>query len=126
VPAWVDDQGRDAGLRFVDLDEDGYLDVVFSNDQEYGVICTKPAATGWTRKVKAGKAGTPGALPRIVRDGTNDGFFVHSRHLCWQNEGTADLPRLIDRIAFNDLLKNVEPRGKSPQASLDSIRVAPG
>ena len=122
----VDDQGRDAGLRFVDLDEDGYLDVVFSNDQDYGVYLYDPAAQGWTRKVKAGKAGTPGALPRIVRDGTNDGFFVHSRHLCWQNEGTADLPRLIDRIAFNDLLKNVEPRGKSTRASLASIRVAPG
>src|SRR5207302_8064063 len=28
---------KDYGLRFIDLDEDGIVDVVFSNDQEYGV-----------------------------------------------------------------------------------------
>ena len=83
---FTDDQGRDAGLRFVDLDEDGYVDVVFSNDQDYGIYLYDPAAKGWTRKVMAGKAGAPGALPKIVRDGTNNGFFVHSRQLCWQNE----------------------------------------
>ncbi len=53
-----------------------------------------------------------GALPKIVRDGTNNGFFVHSRHLWWQNEDTAKLPNLVDRRSFNDLLKDVEPRGK--------------
>ncbi len=53
----VDDQGRDAGLRFVDLDEDGQLDVVFSNDQEYGIYLFDSIAKGWTRKVMAGKAG---------------------------------------------------------------------
>ena len=60
----------------------------------------------------AGKAGEPGALPKIVRDGTNNGFFVHSRSLWWQNEDTAKLPDLVDRRSFNDLLKSVEPRGK--------------
>ena len=74
----------------------------------------------------AGKAGEPGALPKIVRDGTNNGFFVHSRSLWWQNEDTAKLPNLVDRRSFNDLLKDVEPRGKSPEASLRSIRVEPG
>src|SRR5262249_23075379 len=59
-------------------------------------------------------------------DGTNNGFFVHSRSLWWQNEDTAKLPNLVDRRSFNDLLKDVEPRGKSPEASLRSIRVAPG
>ena len=58
----VDDQGRDAGLRFVDLDEDGQLDVVFSNDQEYGIYLFDREQKGWTRKVMAGKAGEPGAL----------------------------------------------------------------
>ena len=33
---------------------------------------------------------------------------------------------LVDRRRFNDLLKNVEPLGKSPRASLDSIQVSPG
>ena len=100
------------------------LDVVFSNDQEYGIyLFDSPKTKGWTRKVMAGKAGEPGALPKIVRDGTNNGFFVHSRSLWWQNEDTARLPDLVDRRSFNDLLKDVEPRGKSPEASLKSIRV---
>ena len=102
------------------------LDVVFSNDQEFGIYLFEIEQKGWTRKVMAGKAGKPGALPKIVRDGTNNGFFVHSRHLWWQNEDTAKLPNLVDRRSFNDLLKDVEPRGKSPEASLKSIHVAPG
>jgi len=123
---FTDERGRDAGLRFVDLDEDGQLDVVFSNDQDYGIYLFESVAQGWSRKVMAGKAGSPGVLPRIVRGATNNGFFVHSRRLWWQNEDTASLPDLVDRRSFNDLLKDVEPRGKSPEASLKSIRVAPG
>jgi putative membrane-bound dehydrogenase-like protein len=122
----LDDRGRDAGLRLVDLDEDGQLDCVFSNDREYGIYLFESATKGWTRKVLAGKAGAAGSLPRIVRDGSNNGFFIHSRHLWWQNEDTAALPNLVDRRSFNDLLKDVEPRGKSPALALQSMRVAPG
>jgi putative membrane-bound dehydrogenase-like protein len=136
----TDEQGRDAGLRLVDLDEDGHLDVVFSNDQEYGIYLFDSVAKSWSRKVMAGKAGSPGALPKIVsrrppppgffrgstRGATENGFFVHSRELWWQNEDTDNLPNLVDRRSFNDLLKNIEPMGKSPEASLKSIRVAPG
>ncbi len=121
-----DKQGRDAGLRFVDLDEDGYLDVLFSNDELYGIYLYEPEEKGWTRKVMAGKAREPGSLPKIVRDGTNNGFFVHSRHLWWQNEETSALADLVERRSFNDLLKDVEPRAKSPEASLRSIRTRPG
>jgi len=122
----TDERGRDAGLRFIDLDEDGYRDVVFSNDQEYGIYLFESVASGWSRKIMEGKAGSPGALPRIVKGGMDTGFFVHSRHLFWQNEDTSSLPNLVERRSFNDLLKDVEPRGKSPEASLRSIRVAPG
>ncbi|MBX6314314.1 MAG: VCBS repeat-containing protein, partial [Isosphaeraceae bacterium] len=119
-------EGRDAGLRFVDLDEDGYEDVVFSNDEGYGIYLFDMMGQGWTRKVVAGRPGEAGALPKIARGGTNNGFWVHSRHLWWQNEDTAPLPDLVDRRSFNDLLKDVEPRAKSAEASLRSIRVKPG
>ncbi len=122
----TDDQARDAGLRFVDIDEDGYLDVLWSNDQDYGIYLFDPAAKAWTRKVMAGRALAKGSLPKIVRKGTDNGFFVHARQLCWQNEDTAGLPGLVDRRSWSDLLKDVEPRGKSAAASLNSIRVAPG
>jgi hypothetical protein len=83
----------------------------------------------------AGKAGEPGALPPIVRVGgaawrpqherdklridgsepsyvTNNGFWVHSRHLWWQNEDTAELPDFVDRRSIKDLLKGAPPRVK--------------
>ena len=60
----------------------------------------------------AGKAGDAGALPKIVSDGTNNGFFVHSRHLWWQNEDTAKLPNLVDRRSFNDLLEGRRAAGQ--------------
>ncbi|MDR3623337.1 MAG: dehydrogenase, partial [Paludisphaera borealis] len=122
----LDDQGRDAGLRFVDVDEDGHLDVVFSNDAHYGLYLFDPATKGWTREVIAGNAGEPGALPKIVKNGANNGFFVHSRSLWWQNEDTDKLPDIVDRRSFNDLLKDVAPQGKTPAAALRSFRVAPG
>jgi len=122
----LDDQGRDAGLRFVDLDEDGRLDIVFSNDEHYGVYLFDPTTGGWTRKVMAGAAGEPDALPKIVKKGENNGFFVHSRSLWWQNEDTSKLPDNVDRRSFNDVLKEVEPLGRTPEQSLRSIRVSPG
>ena len=54
------------------------------------------------------------------------GFFVHSRHLWWQNENTNLLPNLVDRRSFNQILENIEPTAKSPEASLQSIKVRSG
>ena len=48
--------------------------------------------------------------------GTNNGAWVHSQHLWWQNESTDRLPDLVDRRSFNELLAKVEPRAKSPAA----------
>src|SRR2546427_248721 len=39
----VDEQGRDAGLRFVDLNEDGYPDIIFSNERRYSIHLFRPA-----------------------------------------------------------------------------------
>jgi putative membrane-bound dehydrogenase-like protein len=131
----VGEKGLDAGLRFVDLDEDGRDDVVFSGPDGFGVYLFDSMEAGWSRKVAAGKPGDPGAIPMIVRqdprsaqkaDTSNGGFWVHSRHLWWQNEDTAALPDLVDRRSFNDLLKDVTPRGKSAEAAVGAIRVRPG
>src|SRR5262249_30440406 len=68
-------------------------------------------------------------LPPIVRaDGTDNGFFVHSRHLFWQNEDTAKLLDLVDRRSFNELLGMADwpPKPNSPAASLETIHVRPG
>jgi putative membrane-bound dehydrogenase-like protein len=121
----VDGQGRDQGVRFVDIDEDGYPDVLFSNEKAYGLYLFTPGK-GWTRKVTAGKQGEPGALPMIARRGTNNGAWFHNRTLWVQNENTALLKDLVDRRSFNDMIMNVEPTARSPQASLHSIHTRPG
>lgn len=119
-------QGIDHGLRIIDLDGDGREDIVFSNEKEYGIYLFTDMEHGWSRKVMAGKQGEPGALPPIVINGKHNGFFVHSRSLWWQNEHTNLLKDLVDRRSFNELLQNVEPQAKSPEASLKSIQVKPG
>lgn len=119
-------EGRDGGLRLVDVDEDGGLDLVFAHDEGFGLFLWESSDKGWAREVAAGKAGAPDALPLIVRGGTNNGFWAHSRQLWWQNEDTASLPNLVDRRSYNDLLQGVEPRARSAEASRRSIRVRPG
>ena len=127
-PTWM--TGTDSsGFRFLDIDEDGRLDFISSNDEGYNVSLFESMKTGWSRKVMAGKGADARALPRLERlDGgpSNNGLFVHSRALWWQNEDTDKLPDLVDRRTFNELLKDVEPHGKSPEASRRAIRVRPG
>jgi putative membrane-bound dehydrogenase-like protein len=122
----VDAKGRDNGVRFVDLDEDGFPDVLFSNEKEYGVYLFKSMKEGWSRKVLSGKAGTPGCLPMITINGTNNGAWFHSHGLWVQNENTSLLKDHLDRRSFNELLGNDEPRAKSAEASWHSIKTRPG
>lgn len=129
----VDAEGRDNGLRFVDLNEDGYDDVLFSNSQRYSLHLFVPEVVlgferGWSREVLAGARGEAGEIPMIARGGDhpNNGAWFRSRHFWVQNEDTANLPDLVDRRSFDELLAGVQPSPKSPGASLESIRVRPG
>jgi putative membrane-bound dehydrogenase-like protein len=122
----VDEQGGDAGLRFVDLDEDGYDDVVFSDDEGYSVHLFESMERGWSRRVVSGRRPEDTTIPPFVVNGTNNGAWFSDRHLWLQNEGSDKLRDLVDRRSFGDLLKGVEPQARSPQASLKSIVVRPG
>jgi putative membrane-bound dehydrogenase-like protein len=121
----ADSPDRDTGLRFADLDGDGKLDLLVSNESGSGVYLFESAKAGW-RKVSAGKPGDPSALPPIAVKGANNGAFVRDRWVYWQNENTDLLKDLIDRRSFNDLLASVEPTAKSPEQSLKLITVRPG
>jgi hypothetical protein len=103
VPLWAED-GGDRGLRFVDLNGDGKLDLVLSNDDQWGVYLFKDPRTGWER-VAGGPRSAAGAIPMFVREGTNNGAWFHSRRLWVQNEDTAGLPDLVDRRSFEELLE---------------------
>jgi len=108
---YLDDQGRDAGLRFVDINEDGFGDVIFSNGERYSLHLWSNEKDDWSIKVIEGERGKRGGIgpviPMIVRpDGTNNGAWFHTRHMWVQNEDTNRLPDLVDRLSFDDMLKD--------------------
>ena len=114
--------GDDAGLRFIDINEDGFDDILFSNDEEFGVYLFTTIKEGWSKRVMRGRPGDPGAIPKIVSGGTDLGAFVHSRHLWWQNEDTSKLPDLVDRRSFRELLKPIEPPANIRQLGAEDTK----
>ena len=122
----VDREGLDRGMRLVDLDDDRRPDLVFSNEQRYGVYLFDSIDTGWSIQAAAARRDEAGAVPMIVRGATNNGAWFHSRHLWVQNENTARLPDLVDRRSFNQLLAETPPAPKSPETSLTAMKARDG
>jgi putative membrane-bound dehydrogenase-like protein len=133
----VDEEGRDAGLRLVDLDEDGVADLLFSNARKYSLHLARFDESGnflgWPLVARQGRRGDEDAIPMIVRDigpevPRNNGAWFHSRHLWVQNEDTHRLPDHVDRRSFDDLLGDQAaiPPPRSPNRSLDAMHVRPG
>ena len=125
----VDAQGRDAGLRLVDVDEDGRLDVVFSDARRYRLNLFVSMAEGWSRQILEGTRPGNDEIPPIVRaDGTNNGAWFAYRHIYVQNEQTgAAKPNHIESRAYTTLLDgDVEPPARSPEGSLRSLILRPG
>lgn len=115
----VDGEGRDAGLRFVDIDEDGFDDVIFSNEERHSLHLYRSRSKGWSTEIVSGRVNAStdkNPIPMISRSGTNNGAFFHSRHMWVQNEDTAHLPQLVDRRSFKQLLATV-PAGRVPRGS---------
>lgn len=104
----------ETGLRFVDVNNDGKLDCLFSNAERYSLHLFKDMQTGWAIKVLDEKRGDPAAkgpvIPPFVRaDGTNNGVWFHSGAIWLQNEDTAKLPDGVEKVLFKDLLGSKRP-----------------
>ena len=130
----LDAQGRDNGVRFVDLNGDGHDDIVFSNADKYGVYVFNPTEkknvdwrVGWTFVMREGKAGDANSIPQIIRaDGSDNGVWFKHGSMWVQNEDTAKLPGVVRRIPFEQLLKQPGPPPRSPEESLKALHVKPG
>jgi hypothetical protein len=117
---FVDDRGRDAGLRLVDVDRDTHPDVVFSNAERYGCWRFTSMEAGWAQPIVSGRRGDPKEIPPIVRaDGTNNGLWFKDNYLWVQNEDTGGkLLNQVDRRPLTDLLGS----NRSPPDSRDKSR----
>ncbi|MDB6004713.1 MAG: putative rane-bound dehydrogenase, partial [Prosthecobacter sp.] len=124
----LDAQGRDNGVRFVDLNGDGHEDIVLSNAREYGVFLLVPKErakknlqwdAGWSQVMREGKAGDANSLPLIVKaDGSDNGVSFH--------DGAMWVASTQQRVPFAELLKVPGPAPRSPQESLKALHVKPG
>jgi len=103
--AIVDEQGRDNGVRFADIDQDGFVDLVVSNERRSAVYLYEPDTRGFTKQVTGA-----GRIPPIVRDGQNNGAWFADEHLWLQNERTNRRPDGMDRRSFAQLRGNTEPK----------------
>ncbi len=126
----VDTAGLDAGLRFVDLNGDGFDDILFSNPQRFAIhLWTKNVRTdlgwtrGWSQFVRsAARAGASTEPPSLVGADVRieEGYLIISRPA---QDGT---PAAVERRSLKELIAFDMPPPKSPEEALASFRVRPG
>lgn len=138
--AVVDEKGQDNGLRFYDLNGDGFSDVIQSNEQGYEVHLWAANVRndlgwkrGWPHKVMSGKRKepwsaekTPEEIPPFVREGKNNGVWSHHRRLVVQNEDTVKLEAHTWIRDFKELIAFPVPPQKTPEESLKCFVPRPG
>lgn len=128
--------GGDNGLRFVDLNGDGFEDVIQSNDQGYAIYLwagTVKARLGWSRGwPHLAHKGPPATdlqhakiLP-FVQDGQNYGAWFHDGRVVWQNEALFSPGIETVQRTFKEIIAFDVPPPKSPVDSLASIQLRPG
>ncbi|HXI50279.1 MAG TPA: PVC-type heme-binding CxxCH protein, partial [Candidatus Saccharimonadales bacterium] len=127
--ALVNERGEDNGVRFVDLNKDGYDDVLFSNEDAFSIHLMVPErilgfTPGWSREVIHGRRGQAPELPMFARSGParNNGAWFTETSLYLQNEDTARLTNLVARYSFTELLNGFMPGPLSPADALATLQ----
>ncbi|MEJ7591804.1 MAG: polysaccharide deacetylase family protein [Planctomycetaceae bacterium] len=107
---------RLSATKFIDINEDNLLDLVVCDADSCSVWLMKSLENGWRKEDKIevpreklrpfwrmGQCafGHPWVIDDCPRQ---NGFFIHDRHFCWINEDTANLPDLMYRVSFDEIL----------------------
>lgn len=134
--AVLDAHGRDNGLRFADLNSDGFDDVLQSNDSGYSIHLwagTVRNDLGWKRGWPhlAGKGGASpdprdAEILPFVKDGRDYGAWFHRGRIIWQNEALYHPESEAFLRSFKDIIAFDLPAQKSPEESMEAMRPRPG
>lgn len=115
-----DAQGRDNGVRFVDLNGDGHEDIVFSNAERHGVYLYNDVerknlgwTIGWPHVIREGPAGDANALP--LTTGTEVEF-----------KDGAMWVKGARFMSYTELCRPPAPAPRSPAGSMKAMHVKPG
>jgi len=122
----VDAEGRDRGLRFWDIDRDGDLDVVLSNDEECYAYLFEGPAKGWSRRVFHGPAGGAGALPKIASGGEDRGAWFQDGTMYVANEETSKKPDLVEIRRFDRIIEHMATKPLELEEALKAFETAIG
>ncbi len=126
----LDPDGRDAGLRFVDLNRDGFDDVVFGNPDRFAVhLWTKNVqphlgwTRGWSQFVRAGKrTGAVQEPPSLVGAEVR----AEGEDLVVTHPAVAGTPARTERRRLKDLIAFDMAAPKSPEEALATMRLSAG
>ncbi len=128
-----DRSGGDNGLRFADLNGDGYDDVLQSNDDGYAIYLWAGVVKanlgwkhGWPHLAAEGSAGPGAKVLPFVKNREDYGAWFHRGSIVWQNEDVAQPGVESVRRTFKELIAFDVPPQKSPEESLKALRPRPG
>ncbi len=131
--AVLDAQGRDNGLRFADLNGDGFDDVILSNDAGYAIYLWAGVVKanlgwkhGWPHLVSKGPADAQAKVLPFVKDGKNNGAWFHRGSIVWQNEAVATPENESVASTLKEVIAFDVPPMQSPAEALKSLRPRPG
>jgi putative membrane-bound dehydrogenase-like protein len=125
----VDADGKDAGLRFVDLNADGFEDLLYSDAVRYAIYLwnkdVQPHlgwSRGWSQEIRSGvRAGSPNEPPPLI--GAHLRADGDQLHLTWPD---AQPPRSGQTLSAKALIAFDMPPPKSPEEALRAFHVRAG